>query len=295
MLFFARKTQDQIADHLDTLLERVDYAASLQHALASVASAQVIEKPFPYVILKNVFDAPTYEALLQLVQFNELFKVEPGGTAYTIYRYPEVNRNISSEVHAFMDFMAQEFNPALFRALLAKFSDSVLKWAAHLKEQGRYLPPAESMVETEIRPYGVVQSLREGMISQFEIMRRTQEFAISPHCHPIKELIIGLFPIVADNSMQDYGTDLFGIKAGRSPNVDMSEFSYVAPDIVEQVSRTKFLRNSAFIMLNADGGVHAYNPPRKSRHRNYLYTTLLIGDDALAPLEKASNQWYAKN
>ena len=36
-------------------------------------------------------------------------------------------------------------------------------------------------------------------------------------------------------------------------------------------------------MLDSGGGVHVYNPPPQARSRDYLYTTLLIGDAALAP------------
>jgi hypothetical protein len=272
-------------DCVDSILDNIDRVAAIDHVLSSMVSAHVELHPFPYVFLKNVFDKNTYDVLLHLVRVDDLFQVENGGTGYTIFRYPQLNHDLSPKIHAFIDFMAQELTPALFDALRSKFSDSLLQWANCLRERGIYIKPADAILatelQTELHPYQHIHSLHDGMTSQFEIMRRTQEFAISPHCHPVRELLIGIFPITADDSLEDYGTDLFEIKAGCSLDMDTNEFSYVPRDILNFAGRTKFLRNSAFVMLNS-AGVHAYTPPSMPRARDYLYTTLLIGTNALA-------------
>ena len=85
-----REKEYNPAEQLEALVERVDRLACVKHAVAAVSTASVIEKPFPYMMVQNVFDAPTYAALLQLVRVDDLFRIEPGGTAYTILGYPEL-------------------------------------------------------------------------------------------------------------------------------------------------------------------------------------------------------------
>jgi hypothetical protein len=256
----------------------------MDHAIRAVDCAIIECQPFPYVILKNVFDEKTCDALLQLVLLDDLFYIEEGGTAYTILRYPQTPYSLSKGIHDFIEFMGEDFMPALLEALRAKFSNHLLKWAEHLKQQGLYGKSSEAMLTTkicpELHPYEISHPRHDGMTAQFEIMRRTDDFAISPHCHPVRELLIGLFPIVPDDSLADYGTDLFAVKDGSAPTIDLTEFSYVSPGILEPAGRTKFLRNSAFVMLNT-AGVHAYKPPPKPQSRSYLYATLMIGTNAL--------------
>jgi len=270
----------EISD-LDSAIDVIDFSAAKDHVIASVQRSNIEPEPFPYVILKNVFDSKTYDALLGLVALDGLFYTEEGGTGYTILRYPQTNYDLSTNICAFVEFLADDLTPALLDALRRKFSDCLFNWAEELRRRGLYIKPTEAMLTTEIRtehhPY---EALHDGMSAQFEIMRRTQEFVIPPHCHPVRELLIGLFPIVADDSLGDYGTELFAMKSGGSPDIDLTEFSYIAPDLLEPAGRTRFLRNSAFVMLNT-AGVHAYKPPPQPRPRNYLYTTLMIGAYAL--------------
>jgi hypothetical protein len=270
--------------HLDALLAKIDRSAAIDHAITAVDCSTIERQPFPYVILKSVFDETTHDALLELVTLDDLFYTEEGGTAYTILRYPQTNYNVSASIQAFIEFMAEDLMPAVLDALRRKFAADFLIWADYLIRHRLYNTPAKAMLTTkicpELHPYETAHSLHDGMTSQFEIMRRTDDFEISPHCHPVRELLIGLFPIVPDNSLTDYGTDLFAVKDGSTPTIDLTEFSYVSPDVLKPAGRTKFLRNSAFVMLNT-AGVHAYKPPPQPRPRSYLYATLMIGANAL--------------
>jgi hypothetical protein len=267
------------------MFDNINRVAAIAHTTSSVVAASIIREPFPYVLLENVFDENLYDALLQLVRLDELFYAEEGGSGYTIFRFPKATPHLSSGISAFVEFMAQEFTPRLFNALRDKFSDSLLEWAEHLRVRGLYQKSVDAMITTEIKtemhPYESGYSLHDGMTCQFEIMRRTRDFSISPHCHPVRELLIGLFPITPDDALEDYGTELFAVKEGCAPPLDTNIFSYVPHEIVKRVGRTKFRRNSGFVMLNT-AGVHAYNPPPTPRPRDYLYVTLLIGDRALA-------------
>ena len=279
------RAKDLALADLGAIIETIDYAAAIDHALASVNQATVIAKPFPHLLLENVFDQNTYDALLRLVTVDDLFYIEEGGAGYTILRYPETHYNISPTIQSFIEFMAEDLTPSFLDTLRRKLSGYLVNWANDLKRRGLYCKPAEAMLDTQIRaehhPYDKSHALHNGMTAQFEIMRRTHDFAISPHCHPVRELLIALLPITPDNSLADYGTDLFAVKEGSSSAMDLSEFSYVSPALLEPAGRTKFLHNSAFVMLNT-AGVHAYTPPPQPRPRSYLYMTLMIGSHALA-------------
>ena len=277
------EANDLAIAHLDAMIEGLDYRKVVDHVIASVERQNIKAHPFPYIVLDNVFDEDTYAALLQLVALDDLFYIEEGGSGYTILRYPETNYNLSTSIQTFIEFMAEDLTPALLDALRRKFSGYLLNWADDLRQRGLYCKPAAAMLSTEIRaehhPYH--HAPHDRMTAQFEIMRRTRDFAISPHCHPVRELLIALLPITPDDSLADYGTDLFAVKEGCAAAMDLSEFSYVAPALLEPAGRTKFLRNSAFVMLNTTG-VHAYTPPPQPRPRSYLYATLIIGSQAFA-------------
>jgi hypothetical protein len=270
--------------HVNAIIETIDYAAAKDHVLASVNRAKVIGEPFPHLLLENVFDQKTYDAFLHLLAIDDLFIIEEGGSGYTILRYPETHYNVSPAIRAFIEFMAENLTPAFLDTLRRKLSDYLLKWADNLNQRGLYCKPSEAMFDTQIHaerhPYDKTHALHDGMTAQFEIMRRTRDFAISPHCHPVRELLIALLPITPDDTLADYGTDLFALKKGCSATMNLSEFAYVSPALLEPAGRTKFLRNSAFVMLNTEG-VHAYTPPPQPRPRSYLYMTLMIGAHAL--------------
>jgi hypothetical protein len=284
------QTKDLAVAELDGMIETIDHAAAIDHVLASINRAHVVRYPFPHLLLENVFDQNTYNALLQLVELDDLFYDEIGGEGrYTIFRYPEVAYDISPTITGFIDFLARDLNSFVFYALLRKFADELLTWGTYLKNQGAYLKPLNTLINAELRPPMHSNASYEGMTCCFEIMRRTENFAISTHCHPIKELMIGLFPIVRDNSLEAYGTELFAIKRGGAKHMDKSIFAYVPPETVERVGRTQFLPNSCFMMLNCNG-IHAYNPPAARRSRNYIYTTLCISDAALAIIPSMTEQ-----
>jgi hypothetical protein len=277
---FNRAKQGHLT-RLDGLIEKIDYKAAISHALSSVAAAGVIRHPFPYVILENVFDPRTYDALLELVELDHIFYDEIGGKEadwYTIFRYPEVRYRTTPQIGDFIDFLATRLNSAIFSALLSKFCDEPWNWGNYLREQRVYLKQVATLARTEVYPNRADGVTHEGMQCWLEIMCRTRDFNIRPHCHPVHELLIGIYPITSDNSLEAYRTELFELKRGQSMNMDMRHFSYIDEAKVKRVTRTKFLPNSCFMMLNSRG-IHAYNPPENlPRPRNYIYTTLHIPD-----------------
>lgn len=293
-------SDDQFAP-ADEIIRKVDRQAAIAHTVAAIGASRVRTDPFPYLLIESVFDETTYAAISALMKLDDLFCKEVGAEEmYTIFRYRDTPYDLSPDIRDFIDFMATEFNPAVSVALIAKFGRHLRKWGQYLIDRGVYIKTIEALTNATVRPFKNDGPTVNDTTCWFELIRRTQQFAISPHCHPIMELMIGIYAIAPDDSLAAYGTEMHRLKKDCSLEIDEQEFCYVDADKVELAGRAEFRRNTCFMMLNCSG-IHAYTPPAGGpRQRDYIYTTLRIPPKAFAP--RASNarkvdmsKWASKN
>src|SRR6201998_3327018 len=57
---FKSAAADLAITHLDAMIEVVDYSKAIEHVIASVDRSNIEAWPYPYAILRNVFDQTTH-------------------------------------------------------------------------------------------------------------------------------------------------------------------------------------------------------------------------------------------
>lgn len=169
----------------------------LQHVLEQVAAAKVVEDPFPYVVVDQIFPADYYEEMLanfptaeSLRPLGETGRVARG--AYqerltVLFNDEEFSRMTAPQQAFWRDFASWMYTDPFLQFFLFKFQ-------RHLEPRIQKIVAAEG---------------RLSMKGDALLVNDQTNYAISPHTDAPHRLVSFLFYLPRDDSMRDLGTTVY--------------------------------------------------------------------------------------
>jgi hypothetical protein len=233
---------------LDAALDPTAIEASIARAFAS---SPVDERPMPHVLLRDVFPAATYAALLDAIPPDSFF--------------PE-----NDPVKQNLKIAQTEIAPAWTRRALQFLEDTVIPGI---------LTPA---IVSRMRPYLDAASARLPHIATAgRLMLRRPGYKLEPHLDPQRVAFTCLLYFARPGDDSAYGTQLFSID--RPVTVDRTNTFYPRQHgyKVKRIKTVAFEPNTALVFLNR-GGAHAAEIPRKAPPdtRRFAYQFYVAPDPA---------------
>jgi hypothetical protein len=232
-------------DELEATLSAEKIAASMAGA---VADAELDEQPMPHLVLRHLWPAATYSALLEAIPPDDCFPD----------RDP-VKQNVKIR-HA-------DAVPAWTRRALEFLEDSVIPGI---------LTPA---VVARMRPYLEHPALPHHATAG-RLMLRRPGYRLAPHLDPQRVAVTCLLYFARPGDNAEYGTQLFAVD--RPVVVDRAKTFYPGEHgyTCTLVKTVAFEPNTALVFLNR-GGAHAAEIPSKApkETRRFSYQFYVGPDD----------------
>ena len=227
----------ELEGYLAELPALLDVETIARHLRAAIAGAVLHARPFPYVVVENLWPEAFYEALIRGLPPAELFAGPPVNKQRMVVPFtfaPAYSRRVwDFLVHKLLDRVLADLLVEKFRVPL----DAWLRrdWAG---------PSPSSTIRFQA--------------TDGRILLRTRGYHIPPHRDPKWGFITCLMYLVRPGDSEQWGTQLFSV-------VDDGEASNISPLWVQAqrcrlAEEVPFRRNSMLIFLNSEGAHGARIP-----------------------------------
>jgi len=215
-------------------------ASVAQHVRDAVAGSKLRLDPFPHVIVKNLFPAALYKALIKGLPPVELFDDQPVNHQQLLVPLsmgPLYSRRV-------WKFLCREIVPkALAPAMVERFKAPLEDWIT------------TNWPALAANPFGPPMDMSN---SSGRIMLRRRGYTIKPHRDPKWGFLTCLIYLARPGDPEQWGTQLYAVDEdqedkGASPH-------WVDPKRCRLVKEAPFKANSALLWLNSVGAHGAFVP-----------------------------------
>jgi Methyltransferase FkbM domain len=236
--------------------------AVLRHVLERAERAQVIESPFPYLVVDDVFPADYYAKILDnfpshqsLRPINETGRVH--ADAYkerlvVLFTDDEFARMTPSQQRFWREFAAWMYTDQFLNYFVQKFN--------------RYLEPRVArIVEAE----GALQVRGDALL-----VNDQTHYAIGPHTDNAQRLVTFLFYLPRDASMRELGTSVYKPKDSSFTCWGGNHYGY---DAFDKVGTVEFLPNRLMSFPKTERSFHGVEPiERENVNRPLLINNIRL-------------------
>ena len=219
--------------------------AVLRHVLGKAAAAKVIEDPFPYLVVDEIFPADYYAKMLEhfpthesLRPINETGRVTPNmykERLVVLFTEQEFARMTDAQQRFWREFASWMYADQFLSFFVQKFS-------AHLE------PRIARIVEAE----GALQVKGDALL-----VNDQTNYAIGPHTDSARRLVSFLFYLPRDSSMRELGTSVYRPKDRNFTCWTGRHYGY---EDFEKVDTVEFLPNRLLAFPKTERSFHGVEP-----------------------------------
>lgn len=271
---------------LDEALQRLPRACDEKtiaaHVRDAVDAAELRLRPFPYVVVRDVFPDRFYDALVRGIPPVEVFADKPLNKQSLKVPFP-LAPAYSRRV---WNFFVHRAAPRILQpVLVGKFREPLREWIA---ANWPSLAPD---------PFGPPMDFNTGY---GRILLRGRGYRIRPHRDPKWGFLTCILYLAREHDSESWGTQLFSVDddqpaRGAQPH-------WIDPERCHLVDEVPFRRNSMLVFLNSAGahGAHIPEDAEPADLQRYIYQCR-IGPSAAATRalmaelpEQAASLWAGK-
>jgi FkbM family methyltransferase len=239
--------------------------AVMHHVLEQVARAKVIEKPFPYLVVDDVFPSDYYAEMLEnFPTLESLRPITDSGRIKGEYYRERLVVLFTEDDFARMTAAQQAF----WRELASwMYTDQFLSYFLH-----KFHPYLEPRVERIVAAEGALNVTGDALL-----VNDCTNYAIGPHTDNAHRLVTFLFYLAKDRSMEDLGTSVYEPKDPNftcwgGPHYDYAPF--------RKVDTVKFLPNRLMAFPKTERSFHGVEPiKRENVNRPLLINNIRLLND----------------